>query len=490
MAALTLSVTACGGSKDFDESLLKTGNKVAGLSVHDPAIIEDGGRYYIFGSHMAAGESDDLITWKSFADGVNQRNPVLGSLFEDKKAFDYVGKFTDGHYAVWAPDVIYNEKMGKYVMYFCTSHDFCTSDLCMAVADDVKGPYTYVTTFLYSGFTRSTVENTNFYEICGEDASVKDYIQSSKYDYLNYPNCIDANIFRDKDGKMWLSYGSWSGGIWLFEIDEETGLPIHPEATDKERGIDRYFGTRLIGGLHNSCEGPYIYYDNTTDYYYLTVSYGELTREGGYQIRVFRSKNVTGPYVDTKGETLGKVASHAEYGLKMMGNYSFPSLKTAYMAPGHNSVLVREDGTRYLVHHQRMDSGSEYHEPRVHQLFMTETGWPVAAPFPTMGESLKAEGYSNADVDGTWFILSHGTDISKEIHVAEKASLKNGKLTMGKVSGNYELKEGTVYMNMQVDGVDFSGVLVDMEDEAGNLVRCYMGVSDSNETLWAVKYIQ
>jgi len=480
VGTMTFSLAGCGGAS-FDASKVSVGNKIAGLSVHDPAIVKDGDNYYIFGSHMAAAESNDLVNWKIFAEGVSKRNPVLGSLFDDMKTFEYTEKFTDGGYAVWAPDVIYNENLGKWVMYYSSSHDFDTSVLCMAVADDVKGPYTYVDTLLYSGFTTITAEKTNLYEICGEDVNVKKYITSGKYNYFKYPNCIDANVFKDKNGKMWFCYGSWSGGIWLLEIDEQTGLLIHPE-TDEENGVDEYFGRHLIGGLHNSCEGPYIFYNEETDYYYLTVSYGGLTREGGYQIRVFRSKEVGGPYLDTKGETLGTAAAnHSEYGLKLMGNYNLPSLKTAYMAPGHNSILQDDDGKMYVIHHQRFDSGSEYHEPRVHQLFMTKNGWPVAAPFAYAGESLSADGYKEKDIPGTWFIVNHGTDISGEIHDSVKTELKKSDFT---------LEEGTVYMQLTIEGVVYDGVLVNMTDESGNRVLCFMGVSENNETVWAVKYLQ
>ncbi len=60
-------------------------------------------------------------------------------------------------------------------------------------------------------------------------------------------------------------YGSWSGGIFLLELDSETGEVIHPELNEEE-GVDPYFGKRLIGGGHNSIEGPYIIYDEKTDY--------------------------------------------------------------------------------------------------------------------------------------------------------------------------------------------------------------------------------
>ena len=49
---------------------------------------------------------------------------------KDMKAFEYVGEYAEGGYAVWAPDVIYNEAMGKWVMSFSTSHDWRTSNIC------------------------------------------------------------------------------------------------------------------------------------------------------------------------------------------------------------------------------------------------------------------------------------------------------------------------------------------------------------------------
>lgn len=101
---------------------------------------------------------------------------------------------------------------------------------------------------------------------------------------------------------MWMVYGSWSGGIFLLQLDEKTGKVIHP-AADADRNADAGFGKRLIGGGHKSIEGPYILYDPDSDYYYLYVSYGSLTREGGYQIRVFRSKTVNGDYTDMKGQS-------------------------------------------------------------------------------------------------------------------------------------------------------------------------------------------
>ena len=486
-----LMLAGCRMEKGKKTEELSVGNQVMGVSVHDPSIVKADGKYYIFGSHMEAAVSEDLQSFKSIASGVNAANPLFDNLFaEPMEAFAFVGNYIEGGYAVWAPDVIYNPVMEKWVMYFSTSHDYRTSNICLATSDNVGGPYHYQETLLYSGYNLLNVEKTNFYEVLGEDASTKDYIVSGQYNNLNFPNCIDPTAFYDEDGRLWMVYGSWSGGIWLLELDQATGLPIHPEA-DKEKHIDTYYGYYLMGGLHNSCEGPYIMYDDASGYYYLFVSYGGLTREGGYQIRQFRSKKVTGPYTDTEGNTFGYVTDHSAYGLKMMGNYRFPSLKTAYMAPGHCSAMRDEDGKFYLVYHQRFDSGSEYHEPRVHQMFINEDGWMVAAPFATAGESLEDARYQEiSQIQGTYYCVNHGTDISSDIHDAAEMKIKKDgsvQFTDGR-KGNCNLSKESNYITLVIEDITYKGIIVDMQDEAGNAVRCITAAGNNNESIWAVFY--
>lgn len=488
----------------FDEpsvDSIKVGTLKGGASVHDPSVVvgEDG-TYYIFGSHMAAASSTDLRDWTSFADGVGGRNPLFSNLFEGDEypAFSYVGKNSDGWYSVWAPDVIYNQAMGKYVMYFCTTSTYIMSSLCFATSDNIEGPYEYQDTFLYSGFIKSNVRQTNFLDYV--DRSELDQYTKSGLGFNNqyWPNCIDPTAFYDKDGRMWMTYGSWSGGIFLLEIDEETGYPIHPEK-DEENQVDPYYGRRLVGGYHQSIEGPYILYDAATDYYYLFVSYGSLVSNGGYQIRLFRSKNVEGPYTDAAGQTCTMVdAANAEYnkdyGLKMIGNYQFPSLETAYMAPGHNSAFTDKDGKMYIVYHQRFDDGKEYHQPRVHQLFANQDGWLVAVPFAVSGETLKEDGHTAADIAGTYYMVNHGMDISADIPKTEAyAFYSDGSVYAGEGDektqlGTYVLESGTPYVTVTINDEVFAGVMIEMTDEAGNAVMCFTGASDQNETLWGVHY--
>lgn len=491
LVCLTLSLAACSSAPEGAAvDGLQKARQNQGISVHDPYTLKHDGTYYIFGSHMTAARSTDLESWTMFADGYYQSNPVYGQYLEGGESFAYTGKYEDGGWAIWAPSVMYNEALDKWVMYYSASRNWIASNICMATADRVEGPYTYEATLLYSGWSSVDIDKTNVKEILGEDMMMSAYMSNGTYDHLNWPNCIDPTVFYDKDGALWMVYGSWAGGIFLLEIDETTGLPIHPEQ-DKANAVDPYFGKRLIGQGHKSCEGPFIYYDAGADYYYLFVSYGALTQKGGYQIRLYRSKAVDGPYQDAADQTLGMVLDHSTYGLKMMGNYSFPSLDGGYMATGHNSALVDEDGSRYLIYHTRFEGKGEYHEPRVHQMFVTEDGWLVAAPFAYAGEKLKADGYAGQDAAaGVYYVVDHGTDIGEEIHGAQAWKLSaNGKVSGDDISGTWSVTAGTNYITLTLGETVYHGVIVEMTDEAGNPVRCFSAAGNNNETLMGVHYL-
>lgn len=51
------------------------------------------------------------------------------------------------------------------------------------------------------------------------------------YNNKMYTNAIDPTLFYDKDGKLWMTYGSWSGGIFVLEVDPATGGQSIPEKT-------------------------------------------------------------------------------------------------------------------------------------------------------------------------------------------------------------------------------------------------------------------
>ena len=311
-AALLLAMAGCAddpadptdptidySTLDFtvDMSGIPTGNVSSNASVHDPSVLKVGDTYYIYGSHMAAAKSKDLKSWQRIADGYRSHNPVFGQIYSVyDQAFAWSGAPTSlnptddaekgGGEHVWAPDVIYNKALGKYVMYYCTTSNWNTSTLCYGICDTPEGPFEWQGNLIYSGFSPKTIQYTNVLDVVSEDHASSFYYRGNGYNYKTCPNAIDPSVFYDQEGRMWMVYGSWSGGIFILELDPNTGLVIHPEE-DRENNVDPYFGKRLLGGDHKSIEGPYILY--AEGYYYLFISYGALNREGGYQIRVFRS---------------------------------------------------------------------------------------------------------------------------------------------------------------------------------------------------------
>ena len=107
-----------------------------------------------------------------------------------------------------------------------------------------------------------------------------------------------------------MSFGSWSGGIFMIMLDKTNGLRDYtytfpyevngktttPSAASANCTSDPYFGKKIAGGYYVSGEASYI--QKVGKYYYLFMSYGGLTAAGGYQIRVFRSEKPDGPYKD------------------------------------------------------------------------------------------------------------------------------------------------------------------------------------------------
>lgn len=468
----------------------------AGVSVHDPSIYKADGKYYIFGSHMSTAVSDDLQHWTSLGDGYKVKDQIYYELMANEEAFAYAGSkksaipTDDRAWHVWAPDVIYNEANGLYYLYFCTSSTWNASNLCYATSESIEGPFEWKGALIYSGFTAETLDDTDVAEYVDREEAKNKYIKkSNEYKFEDYPNAIDPTVLYDKDGKLWMVYGSWSGGIFLLELDPETGEVIHPQE-DADNRVDTYFGRKLMGGNHTSIEAPYIMYDEESGYYYLFVSYGGLAREGGYQIRVFRSETIDGDYVDMNGEFPLDTQNYgqAPYGLKLSGNYFLPSLEVAYMATGHNSAFVDDDGRKYIVNHTRFDNATEEHEPRVHQFVVNEEGWPCMLPYATSGEKVSDTGYAKEQVVGKYYVIDQGTGIDAEI--AEPVILylqEDGKVYGEDLQGEWEYKDGSCYMKIQIGEKSYSGVFCQMKDEAGTEVMTFSAVG-SNESVWGVKY--
>ncbi len=491
----------------------------ARVSVHDPSIYKDkDGTYYVFGSHIEAARTNDLQNWTRFTNGyAAENNALFGNLSQNlAPAFAWAGENLEdceGGFSVWAPDVIYNPDYinddgtkGAYLMYFCTTSTYMRSVIAFAASKTPQGPYTFVDNLIYSGFTSndsyatSSTKNvnrkytsTNIDELisAGEVTYNENWFSNSNFNNYLYPNAIDPTIYYSPDGTMYMTYGSWSGGIFTLEMDPATGRCIHPKTgtTADGRIVDSYFGTKISGGYFKSGEGPFMEYNPETGYYYLWVTYGGLTATGGYNMRVFRSENPDGPFYDAAGNpaVLGANTDLDSVGLKVMGNYQFSSLSTAYMAGGHNSVLRDDDGRWYLFYHTRFNRGNEYHEVKVHSMYFNEEGWPVVAPYEYSGDVMAEAGYETADIVGDYEYINHGNDTSAEIHGYSNIRLNADGTISGSASGTWEQAQDSSAAVLTVGGQRYEGYFLAAQDENGKMVMSFTAVGSNNQTVWGAK---
>ena len=462
--------------------------------------------YFIFGSHRAFAWSTDMQNWTTFTNNIND-DTKCQDLF--KSAFDWAAK-GDSSYGwsgnLWAPDVIWNEQMNKWCMYMSINGKSWNSSIVLLTSDSLNGDWKNQGTVVYSGFTKSGVHaytDTDFASVVGSDNVDTDIARFKSTDTTwndRYgAHAIDPCVTYDSDGNLWMSYGSWSGGIWMFKLDPKTGLRDAATKYDyKENETDPYMGHKLAGGASKSGEASYI--EKIGDKYYLFLSYGGLTAKGGYNMRVFSSDAITGPYKDVAGNDArnginknagGDAYGNTTTGERLMSYYNWHYLDKGRVAQGHNSAVVDTDGKTYLVYHTRFNDGSEGHEVRVHQLFTAGNGGLVATPFEYSGETLSNTAYAVKEVAGEYTVIYHEPSVNTTaLQCCEEKSVKLNK--DGSVSGDYtgkwEQESDKPYVTLTIDNVKYQGVFIKQKVEGTNCeTMCFTLVGSNNITIWGTK---
>lgn len=471
------------------------------VSVHDPSIVWEpvSQTYYIFGSHRASAKTTDMMNWTAFTapwatatstDATNSAALAEAIKWSKRGSTSYS---VDGN--MWAPDVIWNKAMNKWCMYLSVNGDNWYSSIVLLTSDNIEGPYLYQGSVVMSGFHSGTsYKDTDLEKAIGTQASLPSrYAVGNKWGN-RYPNCIDPCVFYDENGKLWMSYGSWSGGIWMLELDENTGLrdyTIDYPLTGSGDGItiDPYFGKKIAGGFYVSGEASYIEYIG--GYYYLFVTYGGLAaggvptdyNNGGYQMRVFRSENPDGPFIDSRNNSAVFSSYLLNFGPKENDNNRGENIFGAYTSwgnqakgnlgersQGHNSIIAAEDGRTYLVYHTRFQNWGESHQVRVHQVFQSKNGWLVVAPFEYTGEEVKSADIATTQqiatdrIPGKYKLLIHEykLDHTKKAAV-EPVDIElttDGNIT-GKYTGTWKVEAGTSYVTLKIGSTYYHGVMVE-----------------------------
>ena len=153
--------------------------------VHDPSIIKDGDKYYLFSTRagIAIRCSKDLIHWR-----------LCGDVFAHLP--EWAVKDVPGLRGLWAPDVSYFN--GKYHLYYSAS-TFGSNRSSIGLA------------------TNQTLDPSSDKYRWVDQGKV---ISSDSGDDWN---AIDPDVVLDEQNQPWLSFGSFWGGIKLRKLEQATG---------------------------------------------------------------------------------------------------------------------------------------------------------------------------------------------------------------------------------------------------------------------------
>ena len=291
------------------------------VRAHDPSsIIQSGGRYYLFstGWGLRTKSSDDLIHWSEgppvFRRGVSPAWP------------QQVAPGFQGHF--WAPDLV---RCGNvYRLYYSVSR-FGKQTSAIGLA--TSGAFT-----------------ANDSVLDWKDQGV--VIQSRAGDPYN---AIDPSVLVAKDGRHWLAFGSFWDGIYLTELNPETGLLLNP--TTKP--------TRIASA--NEIEAATLLQHE--GWCYLFVNHGLCCRgvDSTYRVLVGRSKRVEGPYLDKEGRDLIDG-----------GGTLFLQSQGAQIGPGHIALLADSPANRFAFHYYDGDDRGKSKLAMANMHWSNE-GWPEAA---------------------------------------------------------------------------------------------------------------
>lgn len=296
------------------ETLSLSGN----LVTHDPTIIEENGEYYVL---QTGSEADGLVLPGKQSSNLLSWNGTAGAFMQGNTPY-WLTQRVPGVKNLWAPDL--SNFGGQFHLYYSVS-TFGSNRSCIGHA------------------TRNSMSS-------GQWTDRGAVMCSSTSDNFN---AIDPNVVVDDSGTPWLSFGSFWDGIKMVRLNQD--------------------GSRAASQIHSlasrnggAIEAPVIV--KRCGYYYLFVSFDKCCdgANSTYNIRVGRSTNVLGPYVDKSGRAM-----------LSGGGTELVSSSSRWRGPGHNSVFFSNGKAYNMYHAYRSLSG----EPnlRISELVWDSEGWPVSA---------------------------------------------------------------------------------------------------------------
>ena len=447
------------GMKDY----LKWGT----YNVHDPSCKLFGDTYYMYSTDAIFAENRKEIQENNLPFGYNQVRKskdlvnweFAGWAFREipAEAKKWVLDNSGGRGAtnIWAPYILqYN---GKYRLYYSVSA-FAkqTSYIGLAESDSPEGPW-----------------------------ELKGCVVKTKTG--DKMNAIDQSIvINPETGEHWMHYGSYFGGLYCVKLNPETGLTM-------QEGDQGHLIARRFNGKKNNIEAPEIIYNPGLKKYFLFVSYDPLMTT--YNIRVGRSDNPEGPFLDFNGKDMREEEDNYPI---ITYPYQFNGHK-GWAGTGHNSIFSDVKGDYYLASQARLSPDNHLMDLHVRRVFWTKDGWPVVSPQRFAGTEQSE--IRNGDMPGEWEVITiHGDaplrDLEagqilwgenllkpEEVNRSGIITLNKDKTISGEMTGSWMYENGILILNSDNKIVElhvFAGQ--DWENEKKTLL--FTGLNERGYSIW------
>lgn len=330
---LVLLVVHFSAIAESAELLSLTGD----LGTHDPALIKARDEYYVFctGGFRGQGivpirKSSDLREWDR--DGfVFARLPAWVA--------DEVPKARNA----WAPDISYFNS--KYHLYYSLS-SFGVNDSAIGLA------------------TNKTLDRDSpDYQWIDEGLVLRSRAGVDDF------NAIDPNLVVEDEDNVWLSWGSFWGGIMMRRVDPETGKLSSADPTLYKLAARPRTHPHRTPPTEGAIEAPFIVRHG--DNWYLFASFDFCCRgaKSDYKVVVGRAQSVTGPYLDRAGRPMNEGG----------GTIVLEAATDLWHGAGHEAFL-RDGDTDYLAFHAYSAKDGR---PQL-QISTVDwpDGWPSVAKLP------------------------------------------------------------------------------------------------------------